>query len=87
MSNLPEMPGAYRLEKLGQPIYVGSAKNLRERYGEWCNNPHNDCVKRNGWDKFVWQQTNNHTEARQLELFWYRQYNPVCNLVTPPGTV
>jgi excinuclease UvrABC nuclease subunit len=87
MTNVPNQPGAYRLEKAGLAIYVGSAKNLEDRYNCWRTNPDNDCVRRQGWDKFVYQPTVTHLQARQLELDWYHHYNPVCNLVTPPGTV
>ena len=83
--DVPQSPGAYRLQKNGNVIYVGSAINLRSRYYDWINNPDNPCVKRNGFDLFVWQQTATHSEAKALELQYYNQYNPVCNLVSPPG--
>jgi excinuclease UvrABC nuclease subunit len=86
MANLPERPGAYRLTKNDSIIYVGSAKNLLERYSDWKNDPQNPCVKKRGWDKFVWQEASTHDAARKLELEWYNKYNPVCNVITPPGT-
>jgi excinuclease UvrABC nuclease subunit len=84
-SNVPQTPGAYKLLKNGSPIYVGSAVNLQQRYLDWVNDPHNPCVKRNGWETFQWQQTKSLDDARKLELHWYSQFNPMCNLVTPPG--
>lgn len=87
MVNVPAEPGAYRLEKSNHTIYVGSAKNLLERFRDWQTNPQNYCVRERGWDNFVWQRTSTHEEARQLELYWFNQYRPICNLVTPPGTV
>lgn len=86
MVDLPENPGAYRLTKSGKVIYVGSAKNLLQRYFDWKNNPENVCVRQNGWDKFVWQPTGSHEQARRLELEWYNKFRPICNLVAPPGT-
>lgn len=85
MSNVPESPGVYRLLKAGVVIYVGSAIDLLRRFNDWRNNPDNDCVKRQGWDKFVWQPTSTLDEARRLELEWYNHFGPVCNLVAPPG--
>jgi len=85
MSNIPSSPGAYRLIKDNVVIYVGSAKNLLERYFDWANNPDNPHVKQRGWDTFAWQTTSTHNEARRLELKWYYHFQPVCNMVAPPG--
>lgn len=85
MSDIPSKPGAYRLIKSDVVIYVGSAKNLPDRYSDWKNNPDNPCVKKRGWDKFVWKDTSSHNEACKLELEWFYRFNPVCNEVTPPG--
>lgn len=83
--SIPNKPGVYCLKKLNQVIYVGSAKNLLERYKDWISNPENPCVKRNGWDIFEWLPTSTHDEARRLELEWYNLFQPICNIVTPPG--
>lgn len=86
MVDVPSKPGAYRFVKSDEVIYVGSAKDLLERYTNWKGNPdQNPCIKSRGWDKFVFQPTSSHKEALDLELAWYNQYNPVCNRVTPPG--
>lgn len=85
MVQVPESPGAYKLQKNGVVIYVGSALNLKQRFSDWKNNPENPCVRQNGWDTFVWQKTNTHNEARDLELVWYSNINPVCNVNRPPG--
>lgn len=84
--SIPSKPGAYRLIKSSVVIYVGSAKNLLERFSDWKNNPENPCVKQRGWDKFIWQEASTHNEARKLELEWFNNFKPVCNMVTPPGT-
>ena len=84
-TNIPEKPGAYKLNKSGTTIYVGSTDNLRKRHEEWRSNPDNPCVAREGWDNFVWQQTATLKEARALELLWFNALKPKCNLVTPPG--
>lgn len=85
MANAPAQPGAYRLEKKGAVIYVGSTVNLSERYDQWRTDPENDCVKRTGWDNFVYRATTSEAEARALECEWYKAYNPPCNEVAPPG--
>lgn len=85
-NDVPEKPGAYQLKRAGTVIYVGSAEELRKRYNDWVTNPEqNDCVKREGWDMFSWRATASLKEARALELEWYNQFKPKCNLVSPPG--
>ena len=85
MSNVPNCPGVYRLIKSNVVIYVGSAVDLLRRFNDWCNDPENVCVKRQGFDVFSWQSTSSLEEARRLELEWYNTFRPICNLVSPSG--
>lgn len=84
-SSVPTNPGAYRLQKTDKVIYVGSAKNLQDRYSDWQTNPQNPCVRSTGWDKFVWKVTPTLDAARKLELDWFNRFQPTCNEITPPG--
>jgi excinuclease UvrABC nuclease subunit len=81
---LPTSPGAYRLEKAGTPIYVGSTDDLSRRYEEHRSTSHNTCIKQTGWDNFVYQSTETVKQAEILECAWYQKYQPKCNLVAPP---
>ena len=84
MGNVPSTPGAYRLEKAGRVIYVGSTDNLERRYREHQSDPHNACIRLTGWDNFIWQTVTTTRQAEQLECQWYQAYRPACNLTSPP---
>lgn len=81
---IPNQPGAYKLWKGKNVIYVGHTQSLIDRHKEWVQKPdQNLCVYNIGWDFFEYQITLNVEEAKALELSWYEKYSPVCNLITP----
>lgn len=79
----PQLPGAYKLVRLGHVVYVGSTDNLHRRFGEHCDTPHNHLLEQVDFDLFEWRVTANVDNAKRLEVTWYDQYLPPCNLVRP----
>jgi len=82
-SNIPEHPGVYRFYN-GEDsvIYVGKAKNLKNRLGSYFQS--NLATKT---DRMVheavrvdWTIVATEVEALQLEFSWIKQYNPYYNV-------
>ena len=82
-TDLPTSPGVYRFrDQHGEVIYVGKAKNLKNRVNSYFTN---DLAHRT--QKMVttahsvdWVTVRNETEALQLEYAWIKEYDPNFNV-------
>jgi len=82
-SNLPTDPGVYRFfDKDEKVIYVGKAKNLKNRINSYFGS--NLQIKTRRMVKTAvrvdWTIVNSELEALQLEFTWIKQFNPDYNV-------
>jgi excinuclease ABC subunit C len=82
-SNLPTAPGVYRFfDKDEKVIYVGKAKNLKNRINSYFGS--NLQIKTRRMVKTAvrvdWTIVNSELEALQLEFTWIKQFNPDFNV-------
>lgn len=82
-SNLPTDPGVYRFfDKDDKVIYVGKAKNLKNRINSYFGS--NLQIKTRRMVKTAvrvdWTIVNSELEALQLEFTWIKQFNPDFNV-------
>jgi excinuclease ABC subunit C len=82
-SNLPTDPGVYRFfDKDEKVIYVGKAKNLKNRINSYFGS--NLQIKTRRMVKTAvrvdWTIVNSELEALQLEFTWIKQFNPDFNV-------
>ena len=82
-SNLPSDPGVYRFfDKDEKVIYVGKAKNLKNRINSYFGS--NLQIKTLRMVKTAvrvdWTIVNSELEALQLEFTWIKQFNPDFNV-------
>jgi len=82
-TNLPTDPGVYRFfDKDDKVIYVGKAKNLKNRLNSYFGN--NLQIKTRKMVRTAvrvdWTVVNSEVEALQLEFTWIKQYNPDFNV-------
>ena len=82
---IPTDPGVYRFSDAhGQVIYVGKAKNLRQRLNSYFADPANlhfrtQTMVRTA-AKVEWTVVQNELESLQLEYTWIQQYDPHFNV-------
>jgi excinuclease ABC subunit C len=82
-SNLPSDPGVYRFfDKNEKVIYVGKAKNIKNRLNTYFGNNLQIKTRRmvNTAVRVDWTLVNTEVEALQLEFTWIKQYNPDFNV-------
>ena len=82
-SNLPSDPGVYRFfDKDEKVIYVGKAKNIKNRLSTYFGNNLQIKTRRmvNTAVRVDWTLVNTEVEALQLEFTWIKQYNPDFNV-------
>lgn len=82
-TNLPSDPGVYRFfDKDEKVIYVGKAKNLKNRINSYFGS--NLQIKTRRMVKTAvrvdWTIVNSELEALQLEFTWIKQFNPDFNV-------
>ena len=82
-TNLPTDPGVYRFfDKDDKVIYVGKAKNLKNRINSYFGS--NLLIKTRRMVKTAvrvdWTIVNSELEALQLEFTWIKQFNPDFNV-------
>ena len=80
---LPELPGSYQmLDKDGNIIYVGKAKNLKNRVRSYFVGAHNSKTTAlvSKIDDLRYIITSNETEAFLLEISLIKEYNPFYNI-------
>lgn len=82
-SNLPTDPGVYRFfDKDEKVIYVGKAKNLKNRINSYFGSNLQIKTRRmvNTAVRVDWTIVNSELEALQLEFTWIKQFNPDFNV-------
>ncbi|MDB4978656.1 MAG: excinuclease subunit [Candidatus Peribacteria bacterium] len=83
---VPTDPGVYRwLDRTGRILYIGKAKNLRNRMRSYVTGSHKDegVFKRSMWDEmwdFEVTVTNTELEALILEMHLIRSQKPLYNV-------
>ena len=89
LSNIPEKPGVYQyLDKNGEIIYVGKAKNLHRRVNSYFNREH-DSIKTNilvrNIAELKYTVVNTEQDAFILENNLIKQYKPKYNILLKDG--
>jgi len=82
-TNLPSDPGVYRFfDKDEKVIYVGKAKNIKNRLNSYFGNNLKIKTRRmvNTAVRVDWTLVKTEVEALQLEFTWIKQYNPDFNV-------
>ena len=82
-SNLPSDPGVYRFfDKNEKVIYVGKAKNIKNRLNSYFGNNLQIKTRRmvNTAVRVDWTLVKTEVEALQLEFTWIKQYSPDFNV-------
>ena len=82
-SNLPSDPGVYRFfDKDEKVIYVGKAKNIKNRLSTYFGNNLQIKTRRmvNTAVRVDWTLVKTEVEALQLEFTWIKQYDPDFNV-------
>jgi excinuclease ABC subunit C len=82
-TNLPSDPGVYRFfDKDEKVIYVGKAKNIKNRLNTYFGNNLQIKTRRmvNTAVRVDWTLVKTEVEALQLEFTWIKQYNPDFNV-------
>lgn len=82
-SNLPSDPGVYRFfDKDEKVIYVGKAKNIKNRLNTYFGNNLQIKTRRmvNTAVRVDWTLVKTEVAALQLEFTWIKQYNPDFNV-------
>ena len=80
---LPDLPGSYQmLDKTGKIIYVGKAKNLKNRVKSYFHGAHNAKTTKLVSDiaDFNYIITESELEAYVLEINLIKQYEPKYNI-------
>lgn len=83
LKTLPEKPGSYQmLDSEGRIIYVGKAKNLKNRVRSYFVGAHNDKTTAlvSKIDDFTYIVTKNETEAFLLEISLIKEHEPFYNI-------
>jgi excinuclease ABC subunit C len=83
LKQLPKKPGTYQmLNRKGKIIYVGKAKNLKNRVSSYFVGAHDDKTTRlvREIDDFTYVITQNEKEAFLLELSQIKKYLPKYNI-------
>ncbi len=82
---IPTQPGVYRFtDPSGTVVYVGKAKNLRQRLNSYFADPaglhfRTQTMVRTA-SKVEWTVVQNELESLQLEYTWIKQYDPRFNI-------
>ena len=82
-AGVPTDPGVYRFRDVdGRVIYVGKAKNLRNRVSSYfgADLHHRTATMVATAASVDWVTVRNETEALQLEYAWIKEYDPAFNV-------
>lgn len=84
-SDIPTQPGVYRfVDGKGTVVYVGKAKNLRNRLGSYFVNPDRLIERTRRMVQTArsvdWTVVGSERAALQLEYAWIKQYQPEFNI-------
>ena len=82
---IPAQPGVYRFrDHRGQVIYVGKARNLRQRLGSYFQDPSGlhprTAAMVHMAEEVDWVLVRNEVEALSLEYAWIKEYDPRFNV-------
>lgn len=82
---IPTVPGVYRFrDEFGRVIYVGKAKNLRNRLNSYFQNVHALAPKTYAMvhtgASVEWTVVSSELESLQLEYTWIKEYKPRFNI-------
>ncbi|WIK65020.1 excinuclease ABC subunit UvrC [Gleimia hominis] len=85
-SQIPTDPGVYRFrDRQGRVIYVGKAKNLRNRLSSYFNDVEHLHPRTHRMvttaSSVQWTVVKNEVEALTLEYSWIKQYSPRFNII------
>ena len=83
LKTLPDKPGSYQMyDKAGRIIYVGKAKNLKNRVRSYFVGAHNDKTTAlvSNIEDFTYITTKNETEAFLLEISLIKEHEPFYNI-------
>ncbi|MDR6938800.1 excinuclease ABC subunit UvrC [Arcanobacterium hippocoleae] len=85
-SDIPADPGVYRfLDHDGRIIYVGKAKNLRNRLTSYFRDPAQLHPRTRQMvftgERVIWVVVKSELEALTLEYAWIKEYNPIFNVM------
>ena len=81
---LPDLPGSYQMrDTSGTVIYVGKAKNLKNRVRSYFHGAHNAKTTRlvSEIADFTYVITKSELEAFVLEINMIKEYNPKYNIM------
>jgi excinuclease ABC subunit C len=83
--SIPDRPGVYRfLDADGRVVYVGKAKSLRSRLGQYFQDPDALHARTRSmvWaaSSVVWTVVATEVEALQLEYAWIKEFDPRFNV-------
>ena len=83
--SIPDQPGVYRfLDAEGRVVYVGKAKSLRSRLGQYFQDPDALHVRTRSmvWaaSSVTWTVVATEVEALQLEYSWIKEFDPRFNV-------
>src|SRR5215203_5243469 len=83
--SIPDLPGVYRfLDADGRVIYVGKAKSLRSRLGQYFQDADvlHARTRSMVWaaSSVEWTTVNTEVEALQLEYAWIKEFDPRFNV-------
>ncbi|MDN5617671.1 MAG: excinuclease ABC subunit UvrC [Kocuria sp.] len=83
---IPTQPGVYRFrDEFGRVIYVGKAKNLRNRLNSYFQKPQQLAPKTYAMvhtgASVEWTVVGSEMESLQLEYTWIKQYTPRFNIM------
>lgn len=77
LADLPECPAVYQvIDETGEPLYVGSAKNLRKR---WLTHHVTAKLLTHPYASILWHET---LDYRAVERDWIRCRDPRYNMRT-----
>ncbi|XCB30054.1 GIY-YIG nuclease family protein [Arcanobacterium hippocoleae] len=85
-ADIPTDPGVYRfIDGEGRIIYVGKAKNLRNRLTSYFRNPAQLHPRTRQMvftgERVIWVVVKSELEALTLEYAWIKEYNPLFNVM------
>ena len=86
--SLPESPGVYQFLRKKKPLYIGKAKNLKNRVSSYRNTPAlSDRIKKMTLcaDELIFTITNSETEALWLEADLIHKRQPMYNILLRQG--
>ena len=81
---LPSNPGVYFINDFRGIIYIGEAKNIKQRFLQHHNNEENALLKELvkypfGDLRFYWLNSETKLKAVKIQKYWIRVFQPITN--------